>query len=159
MLRGRQTQFYIDIIYGIVFGAGFGYLLFVEMDPRVAAFQGGLVLGYFLRVWENMTVYERILHEEVAAEAEEAVAGEVAAQLPSAAQTEVAREIEDQVPDEVTAEIERQIPAEVTAEVEEQVGDEIDAQLDDRVAKEVEAQMDDHNRRNENEDTTAQSSS
>lgn len=156
MLRGRQTQFYIDIIYGIVFGAGFGYLLFVEMDPRIAAFQGGLVLGYFLRVWENMTVYERILHEEVAAEAEEAVAGEVAAQLPSAAEAEVAREIEDQVPDEVTAEIERQIPA----EVEEQVGDEIEAQLDDRVAQEVEAQMDNHhNRRSANGDTTAPSSS
>lgn len=156
MLRGRQTQFYIDIIYGILFGLGFGYLLFVDMDPRIAAFQGGLVLGYFLRVWENMVVYERILHEEVAAEAEEAVAGEVAAQLPSAAQTEVAREIEEQVPEEVTAEIERQVPA----EVEEKIGDEIEAQIDDRVAEEVEAQMDDHAiEQSENGDTAAKSSS
>lgn len=156
MLRGRQTQFYIDIIYGIMFGIGFGYLLIVDMDPRIAAFQGGLVLGYFLRVWENMVVYERILHEAVAAEAEEAVAGEVAAQLPSAAEAEVAREIEERVPDEVTAEIERQVPAEVTAEVEEQVGDEIEAQIDNRVAKEVEDQMEDHTmKRSENGDRDA----
>ena len=47
---GRQTQFYIDTVYGLVFSLGFGYLLFVGMDPRIAAFQGGLVLGYFLRV-------------------------------------------------------------------------------------------------------------
>jgi len=64
-LRGRQTQFYIDVIYGIGFAGAFAYLLFVDMDPRIAAFQGGLVLGYILRVWENMTIYERILHEEV----------------------------------------------------------------------------------------------
>lgn len=150
MLRGRQTQFYIDIIYGIMFGVGFGYLLLVDMDPRIAAFQGGLVLGYFLRVWENMVVYERILHEEVAAEAEEAVAGEVAAQLPSAAETEVAREIEEQIPEEVTAEVERQVPTEVTAEVEEQI--------DDRVAEEVEAQINDRAlKRNEDGDTSKES--
>ena len=50
---------------------GFGYLLFVGLDARIAAFQGGLILGYFLRVWENMMMYERILQDD-----EEAVADE-----------------------------------------------------------------------------------
>lgn len=147
-LRGRQTQFYIDIIYGAGFAGAFGYLLFIGMDPRVAAFQGGLVFGYILRVWENMTVYERILHEEVAAEAE----------------SEVARELEEQVPDEVTAEVERQVPEEMADEIGAQVGEEmderfdreidervaeevdehIDEELDERVAEEVEEQIDDH---------------
>lgn len=145
-LRGRQTQFYIDIIYGLGFAVGFGYLLFGGMDPRVAAFQGGLVFGYILRVWENMTIYERILQEEVAAEAEEAVA------------EEVARELEEQVPGEVTAEVEKQVPEEMAAEIEEQVGEEFDErvadeveerfdeEIDERVAQEIEAQMDDHER-------------
>lgn len=155
LLRGRQTQFYIDIIYGLTFSAGFGYLFFVETDPRVVTFQGGLVLGYFLRVWENMVVYEKILHEEVAAEAEEAVAVEVADQLPSATESEVAEKVEERVPEEVTSEIERQVPDEVTAEVEERVQKEMDEQIedeidrriddeiDDRVAEEVKAQMSD----------------
>lgn len=131
-LQGQQTQFYIDIIYGIGFAGAFGYLLFVGMDPKIAAFQGGLVFGYILRVWEKMTVYERILREEVAAEAE----------------TEVAREIEEQVPGEVTAEVEKQVPEEMAHEIEEQVGEEMDErfeeEFDERVAEEVEEQIDDH---------------
>jgi hypothetical protein len=125
-LEGRQTQFYIDLVYGLGFAAGFGYLL-VDLDPRVVAFQGGLVFGYFLRVWENMTVYERILHEEIAAEAEAVVAEE--------AEEAVAEEAEEAVADEVTAEVEKQVGAEV--------GDRVDAALDERVAEEVEEQMDD----------------
>ena len=125
-LEGRQTQFYIDLVYGLGFAAGFGYLL-VDLDPRVVAFQGGLVFGYFLRVWENMTVYERILHEEIAAEAEAVVAEE--------AEEAVAEEAEEAVADEVTAEGEKQVGAEV--------GDRVDAALDERVAEEVEEQMDD----------------
>ena len=98
-LRGHQTQFYIDIIYGLGFATGFGYLLFVGMDPRVAAFQGGLVFGYILRVWENMSVYERILQEEVAAEAEAAVAEEAEQAVATEAEAAVAEEVEDAVAD------------------------------------------------------------
>lgn len=118
---GRQPQFYIDLVYGLAFSFGFGYLLFVGMDPRIAAFQGGLVLGYFLRVWENMTVYEQILQEEVTAE------------------------VEQQVPEEVTAEVEQQVPEEVSGEVEEEVqrhvGQEVEDHIDDRLAEKVREQI------------------
>ena len=90
-------------------------MLFVGMDPLIAAFQSGLVLGYFLRVWEKMSVYERILHEEVAAEAEEAVAAEAEQAVAEEAEAAVAEEVEDAV----------------------------DEQLDERVTEEVEEQMDD----------------
>lgn len=121
-LEGRQTQFYIDILYGLGFAVGFGYLLY-DLDPRVVAFQGGLVFGYFLRVWENMSVYERILREEVAAEAEEVVAAEA----------------EEAVADEVTAEVEKQVPQEMSDHIEEQFEEE----FDERVAEQVEEEMDD----------------
>lgn len=134
-LRGRQTQFYIDLLYGLGFAGGFGYLLLVGMDPKIAAFQSGLVFGYFLRVWENMSVYERILQEEVAAEAEEAVAEE--------AEVAVAEEVEDAV----TQEVEKQVPDEMADEIEERVGEEVDdrvgQEIDERVSEEVEEQMDD----------------
>jgi hypothetical protein len=126
-LRGRQTQFYIDLIYGLGFAGGFGYLLFVGMNPMIAAFQSGLLFGYFLRVWENMSVYERILQEEVAAEAEEAVAQEVE--------------------DAVTEEVEKQVPEEMADEIEERVGEEVDDrvcdEIDERVSEQVEEQIDD----------------
>lgn len=137
-LKGRQTQFYIDLLYGLGFAVGFGYLLY-DLDPRVVAFQGGLVFGYFLRVWENMSVYERILREEVAAEAEQVVAEE--------AEEAVAEEAEEAVADEVTTEVEKQVPEEMSAEIEEQLGEEMDErfdeEFDERVAEEVEEQMDD----------------
>ena len=128
-LRGRQTQFYIDLIYGLGFAVGFGYLLFVGMNPLVAAFQSGLVLGYFLRVWENMSVYERILHEEVAAEAEEVVADEIEDTMPGEVEEAVAEEAEDAVPEEVTAEVEKQVAQEMTDEIRERVGEEMDERL------------------------------
>ncbi len=109
-LEGRQTQFYIDLVYGIGFAAGFGYLL-IDLDPRVVAFQGGLVFGYFLRVWEKMTVYERILHEEVAAEAEAVVA----------------EEAEEVVADEVTAEVGDRFDE----ELDERVAEEVEEQMDE----------------------------
>lgn len=159
LLTGRQTQFYIDVIYGAVFAAGFSVLLFGGMDARVAAFQGGLVFGYFLRVWENMSVYERILQEEVAAEAEEAVAAEaeqaVAVEAEEAvadeahqavvdeAEDTVAREVAQQVPREVTEEIGARLPAEVTAEVQRQVTQEIAAEIEDQVREEVARTIDD----------------
>lgn len=138
-LQGRQTQFYIDLIYGLGFAVGFGYLLIYGMNLGVAAFSAGLIFGYFLRVWEKMIVYERILHEEVAAEAEQVVAAE--------AETAVAEEAEATVADEVTAEVERQVPEEMSDQIEEQFGEEMDdrfeEELDERVAEEVEEQMDD----------------
>ena len=122
--EGRQTQFYIDLLYGIGFAAGFGYLL-IDLDPRVVAFQGGLVFGYFLRVWEKMTVYERILHEEVAAEAEEVVA----------------EEAEEAVASEVTETVEKKVPQEMTDQIEEEMDERIHEELDERVAEEVEERM------------------
>ena len=123
-LEGKQTQFYIDLVYGIGFAAGFGYLLF-DLDPRVVAFQGGLVFGYFLRVWEKMTVYERILHEEVAAEAEQVVA----------------KEAEEAVASEVTEEVEKQVPREMSNQIEEEMDQRFDEEFDERVAEQVEEEM------------------
>jgi len=153
-LRGRQTQFYIDLIYGLGFAVGFGYLLFVGMNPLVAAFQSGLVLGYFLRVWENMSVYERILHEEVAAEAEEVVADEIEDTMPGEVEEAVAEEIKDTMPDEVeeavaekvegavAEEAEDAVPEEVTAEVEKQVAEEMADEIKQRVGEEMEERLD-----------------
>lgn len=62
LLPGDQAEFMIDLVYGLIFLAGFVYLV-IDPAPRVAAFEGGLVLGYFLRVWEKMTIYERVLQD------------------------------------------------------------------------------------------------
>lgn len=121
--RGRQTQFHIELLYGVLFIAGFAYLVF-RIDPRVAAFEGGLVIGYLFRVWEKMSIYERILEEVVSEEAE----------------TKVADEVEEQVSDEVAHEIEEQVGEEVTTEVEQQVGDvdeRIGRQIDERIDEEI----------------------
>jgi len=37
------------------------------MSPASAGFAGGLVVGYFLHVWEKMVTYERMLEERVSA--------------------------------------------------------------------------------------------
>lgn len=144
-LRGRQTQFYIDVVYGIALAIGFGYLLFVGMDARVAAFQGGLVLGYILRVWENMSVYERILEEEVAQEAESRVAEEIEEQIPTEAEEQVAREIEEQVPTEaeerVSQEIEDRIPTEAEAQVAREIEEQVPEGMEERVTAEAEEQV------------------
>lgn len=92
-LRGRHTQFYIDIVYGLAFAVGFAYLLLVGLNALVVAFQGGLIVGYFLRVWENMVVYERVIEEAVSAEAVTAVAEEAEQQVPV--------ELDDRLPDAV----------------------------------------------------------
>lgn len=157
IFNGKQTQFYIDIIYGAVFALGFAYLLFIDMDGRVAAFQGGIILGYFFRVWENMSVYERILEEQVAEEAEEAVAEEVQEQVPSEAEEQVAEEVEVQVADRVPKEAEehvadeiaRKVPSEAEAQVAEKVQEhvpeqvevEVSAKAEERVADEIERQV------------------
>ena len=67
--QGRETQFHIELLYGALFVGGFVYLVF-RVDPRVAAFEGGLVVGYLLRIWEKMSIYERIIQEAVSEAAE-----------------------------------------------------------------------------------------
>lgn len=111
--RGRQTQFHIELLYGVLFIAGFGYLVF-RMDPRVAAFEGGLVVGYLLRIWEKMSIYERILEETVSREAER----------------QVETEVEEQVPDEVETEVEEQVEAEM-ADLDEQIEERVTEQLEE----------------------------
>jgi hypothetical protein len=130
--QGRQTQFHIELIYGALFVVGFGYLAF-RVEPRVAAFEGGLVVGYLLRVWEKMSIYERILEEAVSREAE----------------TQVEAEVEEQVGDRVEAEVDEQVEAEVgdrveetvAEEVEETVAAEVEETVDERVEKRVEAEV------------------
>lgn len=122
-IRGRQTQFYIDVLYGLAFAVGFGYLIVFGMDARVAAFQGGIVLGYFLRVWENMHIYERILEEEVASQAQERVEEEVETQVPE--------QIEEKVRNRSPEEIDEELEAQVAEEVQTQVAEEIQAQFSD----------------------------
>jgi hypothetical protein len=155
--RGHQSQFYIDLVYGFAFSLGFGYLLFVGMDPRIAAFQGGLVLGYFLRVWENMSVYERILEEEVAAEAEDAVAEEIETQVPGKAEQHIAEEIEAQVgpeveervPEEVTSEVEERVPEEIESEIEERVPEKVQERVEETVDERISAELDELDRSDE----------
>lgn len=144
-LSGRQTQFYIDIVYGIAFTIGFGYLLFYGMDPRVAAFESGLVFGYFLRVWENMSVYERILEEEVAEEAEVAVAQEVEARVPEEAADQVAEEAQERVPEAIEDRVEEKVDDElerVDERVDEKVDDELE-RVDERVDQRLDERTDD----------------
>ncbi|MFB6250658.1 MAG: hypothetical protein ABEI27_03045, partial [Halobellus sp.] len=85
---GRETQFRIELVYGALFIVGFAYLVF-RIDPRVAALEGGLVLGYLLRVWEKMSIYERVLEEAVSEEAETQVEAEVEAQVEGQVQERV----------------------------------------------------------------------
>ncbi|MFB6136736.1 MAG: hypothetical protein ABEJ42_00125 [Halobacteriaceae archaeon] len=129
--QGRQTQFHVELVYGLLFIAGFVFLVF-RVDPRVAAFEGGLVAGYLLRIWEKMAIYERILEEAVSREAE----------------SQVEAEVEEQVADEVATELEEQVGEEVEQEVEEQVESEIgdlDAEIDERVSERLgESESADH---------------
>ncbi|MCD2202813.1 hypothetical protein [Halobacterium sp. KA-6] len=117
-LSGRQTQFYIDVVYGVAFSLGFGYLLVFGMDARVAALQGGLVLGYFLRVWENMSIYEQILEEQVAQAAETKVAAEVDDQVSGAVADEVETHVEDHVEEHVDDRVQERVEEEVEEHIE-----------------------------------------
>lgn len=125
LLGGRQTQFYIDVLYGLAFSAGFGYLLVFGMDARVAAFQGGIVLGYFLRVWENMHIYERILEEEISSQAQEQVEVELETQVPE----QIEEEVETQAQEQLEAELETRVPERIESGVEDHVADEVEAQI------------------------------
>jgi len=138
-LQGRQTQFYIELLYGVLFIGGFAFLVF-RVDPRVAAFEGGLVVGYLLRIWEKMSIYERILEGIVSQEAETQVASEVEEQVEDVDER-IEREVDEQVGEEITAEVEEQVGDEITAEVEEQVEDvdeRIEREVDERIAEEIE---------------------
>ncbi|MFB6147015.1 MAG: hypothetical protein ABEJ08_04945 [Halobacteriaceae archaeon] len=124
--QGRETQFHIELLYGVLFIAGFGYLAF-RVDPRVAAFEGGLVVGYLLRVWEKMSIYERILEEAVSREAEQQVEAEVEAQV----EEEVATELEDQVDEEVREQIDEEVADQIEEQVSDAVADEVDEAVGD----------------------------
>jgi len=116
-LRGRRTQFYIDVLYGVLFFVSVVYLIY-EMTPLAAGFVGGIVIGYFLHVWEKMVTYEQILQERVSAEAQRQVSTEVDEQVE-----DVDARIEDLV-----GEVEKLVQ-DVEEEVEEGVGeiqDEVD---------------------------------
>lgn len=136
---GRQAQFQVDLAFGTAFAVGFGYLMLVEMNPLVVAFEGGLILGYFLRVGENMLVYERILEEEVAEEAHTQVATEVEAQVHD----EVEAEVEDQVADEVEARVHDEVEAEVTEQVHDEVEAEVESQMAD-VEEHIDEAVEEH---------------
>ncbi|MFB6091250.1 MAG: hypothetical protein ABEJ97_09350, partial [Halobellus sp.] len=118
--RGRETQFHIELVYGALFIAGFAYLVF-RVDPRVAAFEGGLVVGYLLRVWEKMSIYERILEEAVSREAETQVEAEVEEQVGKEVEERVEETVDEQVGEEVEERVEETVDEEVEARVEETV--------------------------------------
>ena len=137
-LQGRQTQFYIEFLYGFLFIAGFALLMF-QFDPRVAAFEGGLVVGYILRVWEKMSIYERIIEESVSEAAESQVEAELDEQVPEEVQTEVQAQVPAEVETELDEQVHEQVTDEVETELEEQVADEVETELDDRLDKEMRA--------------------
>ena len=126
-LQGRQTQFYIELLYGVLFIGGFAFLVF-RVDPRIAAFEGGLVVGYLLRIWEKMSIYERILEGIVSQEAETQVASEVEEQVEDVDER-IEREVDEQVGEEITAEVEEQV---------EDVDERIEREVDERIAEETE---------------------
>jgi hypothetical protein len=119
----RRSPFAIDLVYGLVFIAGFAYLALVEMDARVAAFEAGIVIGYFLRVWEKMTLYEQALASRVSEEAQRQVASEVEAQIGP--------EVEDHVDTEMGDVIADEVEDQVGPEVEDRVAEEFDERLEE----------------------------
>lgn len=157
--RGRQTQFHIELVYGLLFIAGFGYLVF-RVDPRVAAFEGGLVIGYLLRIWEKMSIYERILEETISQEAEQQVEAEVEEQVGDEVETEVEEQVGVEVEEQVADEVEQQVGEEVSESLEEEVEEQVEAevgdldeQIDERVTEQLE-EADEH-RSDRADDSTA----
>ena len=98
--QGWQTMFHIELLYGVLFVGGFAALVF-RFDPRLAAFGGGLVVGYILRVWEKMSIYERVIEDAVSAEAEEQVRAEAEERVQAEVEDTVGAEVAEQVPEEV----------------------------------------------------------
>lgn len=141
-LEGRRTQFAIDLLYGLLFVAGFLYLVLVRFEPLVAAFLGGIVIGYFLHVWEKMSTYERVLQEAVTAEAERQVGAEIEREVAPSVEAEVEKqvgqEIDREVGPSVEAEVEEQVGQAVEKEVERQVGERVDEEVERRVSEQLE---------------------
>ncbi|MDZ7687960.1 MAG: hypothetical protein U5J64_04410 [Halobacteriales archaeon] len=108
----------------MLFLASFAYIAFVRMSPASAGFAGGLVVGYFLHVWEKLVTYERMLEERISAEAERQVSTEV---------------------DEQVGDIER--------EVEERVGEGV-GDMDERIEERVEEIREEVEGEEDDEDTT-----
>jgi uncharacterized membrane protein YheB (UPF0754 family) len=125
--QGRGTQFHIELLYGALFIGGFAYLVF-RVDPRVAAFEGGLVVGYLLRVWEKMSIYERIIQETVS----------------EAAETQVEEEVGEQVEERVDEQVEERVEERVDTRIESQVREEVEERVDEQVEEKVEQQVDEH---------------
>lgn len=119
-LQGWQTMFQIELLYGVLFVGGFAVLVY-RFDPRVAAFEAGLVVGYILRVWEKMSIYERAIQRAVSEEAE--------AQVQAEAEQRVQAEAEQRVGDEVA----EQVPAEVDERVEEELAEQVEAEVSERL--------------------------
>jgi uncharacterized membrane protein YheB (UPF0754 family) len=125
--QGRGTQFHIELLYGALFIGGFAYLVF-RVDPRVAAFEGGLVVGYLLRVWEKMSIYERIIQETAS----------------EAAETQVEEEVGEQVEERVDEQVEERVEERVDTRIESQVREEVEERVDEQVEEKVEQQVDEH---------------
>ena len=125
--QGRGTQFHIELLYGALFIGGFAYLVF-RVDPRVAAFEGGLVVGYLLRVWEKMSIYERIIQET----------------MSEAAETQVEEEVGEQVEERVDEQVEERVEERVDTRIESQVREEVEERVDEQVEEKVEQQVDEH---------------
>ena len=83
-------------------GHAIGSLVFLvfRVDPRVAAFEGSLVAGYLLRIWEKMSIYERILEGIISQEAETQVASEVEEQVKDVDER-IEREVDERIAEEV----------------------------------------------------------
>lgn len=126
--QGWQTMFHIELLYGVLFVGGFAVLVY-RFDPRLAAFEGGLVVGYILRVWEKMSIYERVIEEAVSEEAEQQVQAEAAERV----QAEVEDTVGDEVATEVADEVEERVEETVSEEVEDAVSEEVAEQVDERL--------------------------
>ena len=146
--QGRGTQFHIELLYGALFIGGFAYLVF-RVDPRVAAFEGGLVVGYLLRVWEKMSIYERIIQETVSEAAETQVEEEVRDQVDR-----VEERVDEQVEERVDEQVEERVEEQVDTRIESQVREEVEERVDEQVEEKVEQQVDEHSDTGEESEAT-----
>lgn len=91
--------------------------------PGIAAFEGGLVVGYIRRIWEKMSIYERVFQEAVSREAEQQVESEVESQVEREVEQQV-EEMQDEMEAEVESPVESRVETEVDKQVEERLPDE-----------------------------------
>jgi uncharacterized membrane protein YheB (UPF0754 family) len=140
-LQGWQTMFGIELLYGVLFVGGFAVLVY-RFDPRVAAFEAGLVVGYILRVWEKMSIYERAIQDAVSEEAEQRVQAEAEQRVGDEVAEQVAAEVDKRVADEVADEVAAEVDERVPEKVEETVTEEVDERVEEEVAEQVTAEVD-----------------